>query len=112
MRRIQNQTSTSQLAALLLLIPPNSGRPDFCLPIYTEKSGRITELGGLVWLDRMTGFFRTWHAGIRYAKEACYKSKTLASELAEVLFLARQFQCTGILRDNLQIPPTGCATTA
>jgi len=41
MRRIQNQTSTSQLAALLLLIPPNSGRPDFVCRFIRR---RATEL--------------------------------------------------------------------
>ena len=57
-------------SALLLLIPPNSGRPDFSLPIHTKKIDRITELGGLVWLARMTGFFRTHHSGLRYASGA------------------------------------------
>ena len=40
-RRIQNQTSTSQIATLLLLIPPNSGRPDFVCRFIRR---RATEL--------------------------------------------------------------------
>jgi hypothetical protein len=50
---------------------------------------------------------QTYRAGIRYAKEAGYRNKTLASELAEVLFLARQFQCTGILSDKVWIAKCG-----
>ena len=37
---------------------------------FFDRMDKITELGGLVWLDRMTGFFRIWHAGFRYANGA------------------------------------------
>ena len=53
---------------------------------FFDRMNKITELGGLVWADRMTGFFRTYHAGFRYAKGAGSKIKTLTSRLAEVLF--------------------------
>ena len=62
---------------------------------FFDRMNKITELGGLVWVDRMTGtagldriseLDRTLHAGFRYAKGAGSKIKTLTSELAEVLF--------------------------
>ena len=56
-KRIQNQTSTSQLATLLLLIPPNSGRPDFICRFMRRRSTELQnwaemEFGGSIWNRR------------------------------------------------------------
>ncbi len=100
---------------------------------FFDRMDKITELGGLVWLDRMTGFFSTHQANFfekkseedqfrriinhrghgEHGGEAASsrrfslrewggpKSKTLPSELEEVLFLACSFRHAGILRGKL-----------
>jgi hypothetical protein len=91
MTRIQNQTSTSQLAALLLLIPPNSGRPDFVCRFIRRRS---TELQN--WAEMEFGVSTWSRQSQTAAKEGSGILRDDSIVIREEAFLQRMAFCADL----------------